>query len=292
MEPAAKHADRRVSIGPSRDDGVRRARSGATSAATSARHGGRIHRSPRSEQDDRQHTNVLRTVECRHLCSLEPRRRPDVASELAPANARGCRGRARGRRITRASNPHNIVPKNFFRDSFVPRRGPTRTPMLGRAKCARTPARTRRVAACALRERALLCPSHSAPTPRTPPLASQHLLDRTRSAPNLIGSSAPAASVVSDKRSASVRRCFRGSRATCVFVCLPLRRAAGCVRRALGAAAGAAAGTAVSRRPITPRRPPHKRHRRNRPPFPNRAQRGDAFVASRARGVSRTRRRL
>ena len=123
-----------------------------------------------------------------------------------------------------------------------------------------------------------------APTPRTPTLASRTL---PRSNAHLRRPHGFGLGCVGRLLKGSARGLlFRKSRATCLFVRLPLVHAAGLFRRALG---GAAAGTSI-RRAIA------GAGRASRAPqaaaVPQSRQRGDALVAPRPRRVSRTRRRL
>ena len=149
----------------------------------------------------------------------------DVASERADERRLAWRWTDDSR-----GEPDSIVPEKFLCDSSVA------IPMR------RSRAITSRARRCCMR-----LPAY----PLGPDAANAHAGISTSARSNvalrtLSRSSAPAASVVSEKRSALVRRWF-ANLARCVSACVcPCVVAACCVRRAVGAAAGAAAGTAVT----------------------------------------------
>ena len=217
---------------------------------------GRIHRSPRSSKETVTDTNVHPFTRRRHLCRLVLRR-ARTSRPSGPLNV-GRRGDAR---MTRALNRTALSLKNFFATvvSAIPMRrfDPMRT-----RQVSTTQARSRREAGL-LRCRYALCSVsvHSAPTPRTPPLASQHLLDRTER-------SEPFRGLRPRLRRSFLKKgalpCVAGSRISrdvCRHLSAPASRCLSC-RPCCRRSSQGRRRHHRHRRPIAPRHPPRKRHRR------------------------------
>ena len=174
-------------------------------------------------------TNSVDRADTRHLCRLdclEPAWPPEVRERRSiPRRGRPTDPQAR------ADEPNIFVANEIFA-TFLSVRAPTAGGPAANPSSAHYSSTSRaRLSRIHTRERALLCAmAHSAPTPRTPPLASHICSNRTQRLRSSMVSGPGCVGRVDKER--SVRRFYLDLTRTCAVVARRWPRAPGLVRRA------------------------------------------------------------